>query len=202
MLKKLVFLALLGGAIAETTLFAAAGCEEVEDSDSTPLLDAVERSGTPDSDSTDADAGDQMCTLFRLIKTGNNKAVNDLLAVDKKDVHARDDHNRTPLMYAAVYGRSKIVSLLLRAGADVNAQDNDGDTALIHATRKNYHEVVELLLKDGANVSLYNVFFGWTALDLAQGKCAELISNHLARQIIREPSHYGSRERFFACVVS
>ena len=57
------------------------------------------------------------------------------------DVHARDAHGMTALMYAAsmVGGyrlvpdsgvRIEIAKLLLRAGAKVNAQNNEGHTAL------------------------------------------------------------------------
>jgi len=47
------------------------------------------------------------------------------------DVNVKDNSGMTALMWAADWGHSEIVKLLLDEGADVNAKDNSGRTALI-----------------------------------------------------------------------
>ena len=49
-------------------------------------------------------------------------------------------------MAAAMCGRTKAVSALLKKGAKVNVQDNFGKTALILATEKRHTEVERLLI--------------------------------------------------------
>ena len=46
------------------------------------------------------------------------------------DVNARDNIGRTPLQWAAEYGRAESVRLLMGAGADPTMQDSTGKTAL------------------------------------------------------------------------
>jgi len=41
--------------------------------------------------------------------------------------------NRTPLMWAAIYGQPRIAAMLIAHGADVKAKDNKGNTALDYA---------------------------------------------------------------------
>ena len=97
------------------------------------------------------------------------------------DVNARDDYNKTPLMYACDYGmRAKAwkdedddddyergddceykkdsedaVRILIDAGADVNARDMDDMTALMYACKQKRVSpaVVEALVKAGADVN-------------------------------------------------
>ena len=42
------------------------------------------------------------------------------------DVNVQNNHNGTPLMYAAQYGHVKCVRALLNAGAEIDAQNDDG----------------------------------------------------------------------------
>ena len=58
-------------------------------------------------------------------------------------------HGNTALMYAAEYGRSSVMTLLLAAGADVTFRDRDGETALMTAQRRGDAIIVQLLKSAG-----------------------------------------------------
>ena len=79
--------------------------------------------------------------LYQLSKLVQRKIV---------DVDARDDKGRTPLFWAAEYGREGIARLLLDNGADVNAKDRDCRTALSYAAERWHKAVVQLLFENGA----------------------------------------------------
>jgi hypothetical protein len=70
-----------------------------------------------------------------------------LLATGRATVDCRDSQKRTPLSYAAEYGREKVVQQLLATGkADVNSMDRFGKTPLHHAVREGHEGVVRQLL--------------------------------------------------------
>ncbi|EDQ88810.1 uncharacterized protein MONBRDRAFT_32632 [Monosiga brevicollis MX1] len=61
---------------------------------------------------------------------------------------------RTPLMYAVLTNKPRVLRTILLAGADLNQQDDKGNTALIWATCRGAREAVKILLKEGADVEL------------------------------------------------
>jgi len=69
----------------------------------------------------------------------------------------------TPLISAAVFGKTEIASALIEAGADVNLKNNEGSTALHSAAFLCRLEIVENLLEHGADKELLNNY-GSTAL--------------------------------------
>lgn len=71
-----------------------------------------------------------------------------------KNVDARDEDGRTPLMHAVLAERPnpEVIKLLVERGADVNAADNSGWTALHFAGQDQKAEVVRALLGAGAEV--------------------------------------------------
>jgi len=82
------------------------------------------------------------------------------------------------LIFAAQYGYTECVRLLLWAGADTNIQTWNGWTALMYASRYGYIKCVRLLLDSGANPNLKNRY-GETALMYASInhhiECIELL---------------------------
>ena len=60
-----------------------------------------------------------------------------------------------PLLAASFKGHSKVVKLLLDAGADVDKPNKVGDTPLYWASCKGFAEVVQLLLAAGADTGRY-----------------------------------------------
>ena len=69
----------------------------------------------------------------------------------------------SPLISAAVFGRTEVARALIEAGADVNLQNNEGSTALHSAAFLCRLEIVEMLLENGADKELLNNY-GSTAL--------------------------------------
>jgi hypothetical protein len=62
----------------------------------------------------------------------------------------------SPLISAAVFGKTEIARALIEGGADVNLQNNEGSTALHTAAFLCRVEIVELLLGNGIDKSLLN----------------------------------------------
>ncbi|RLD93389.1 MAG: ankyrin repeat domain-containing protein [Bacteroidetes bacterium] len=69
----------------------------------------------------------------------------------------------TPLISAAVFGKTEIAKALIEGGADVNLKNNEGSTALHSAAFLCRMEIVEMLLANGADKALLNNY-GSTAL--------------------------------------
>ena len=76
----------------------------------------------------------------------------------------------TPLMSAAMWGRTEAAHLLLERGADVNSRSRTGETPLIHAARAGAAPVVLLLLEAGADPEVRDQRQGWTALSWAESR--------------------------------
>lgn len=66
-------------------------------------------------------------------------------------VDARDAEQRTPLMYAAMWGHGRVVGLLLKEAADWEARDAAGRTPLSHAAQHGRVEAMRRLIKQGAH---------------------------------------------------
>jgi len=79
----------------------------------------------------------------------------------------------SPLITAAVFGRTDAALALIEAGADVNIKNNDGSTPLHTAAFFCRTEIVEALLANGADVSIKNNA-GSTALVSVAGSFEEV----------------------------
>ncbi len=87
---------------------------------------------------------------------------NDIKSV-KEHIAAKSDLNikeamggSTPLISAALFGKTEIAKLLINAGANLNIQNNDGSTALITASFFCRPEIVKMLLSKKANKTIKN----------------------------------------------
>ena len=74
----------------------------------------------------------------------------------------------TPLISAALFGKTEIAKILIDAGADLNIQNNDGSTALITAAFFCRLEIVKILLDKGADKTIKNNY-NQTAYDAVVG---------------------------------
>jgi hypothetical protein len=79
----------------------------------------------------------------------------------------------TPLISAAVFGKTEVARALMEAGADVNIQNQEGSTALHTAAFLCRTEIVELLLAHGADKDLQNIY-GSTPLASVEGPFSEV----------------------------
>lgn len=79
---------------------------------------------------------------------------------------AREDNNKTILMYACWVGNIDAVKYLIDKGADVNAQDIGGATALHLAAWKGFTPIALYLVEKGASGQAMSKD-GMTPLDIA-----------------------------------
>ncbi|KAF9428118.1 hypothetical protein BGZ76_002057 [Entomortierella beljakovae] len=67
------------------------------------------------------------------------------------DINAHEEDGSTPLIYAACFGQTAAVFMLLDAGALVDERDKFGWTALVWATNNKHEDIVRMLLEHGAS---------------------------------------------------
>ncbi|MDD2949266.1 MAG: ankyrin repeat domain-containing protein [Sulfuricurvum sp.] len=79
---------------------------------------------------------------------------------------AREDNNKTVLMYAVWVGNADAVKYLIDKGADVNAQDTGGASALHLAAWKAHTSIALYLIEKGASTTAMSKE-GMTPLDIA-----------------------------------
>lgn len=79
----------------------------------------------------------------------------------------------SPLISAAIFGKTEIAQLLIDAGADVDFTNRDGSTALHSAAFFGRPEIVEALLEAGADKSIVNNY-GSTPRDTVAGGFDEM----------------------------
>jgi len=79
---------------------------------------------------------------------------------------AREDNNKSILMYAVWVGNTDAVKYLIEKGADVNAQDTGGATALHLAAWKGHTPIALYLIDKGASTTAMSKE-GMTPLDIA-----------------------------------
>ncbi|MBE9509812.1 MAG: ankyrin repeat domain-containing protein [Bacteroidetes bacterium] len=79
----------------------------------------------------------------------------------------------SPLISAAVFGKTEVARALIEAGADVNLKNNEGSTALHSAAFLCRLEIVGMLLENGADKELQNNY-GSTALQSVSGPFSDV----------------------------
>jgi uncharacterized protein len=114
--------------------------------------------------SKSADYENKEVDIHTAIVENNIEAVKKYIAA-KKNLNEKDPMGgSSPLITAALFGRTEIAKLLIDAGADLTIQNNDGSTALHVAAFFCHPEIVKMLLKKGANKSVKNKY-GSTAYE-------------------------------------
>lgn len=79
---------------------------------------------------------------------------------------AREDNNKSILMYAVWVGNADAVKYLIEKGADINAQDTGGASALHLAAWKGHTPIALYLIEKGASTTAMSKE-GMTPLDIA-----------------------------------
>ncbi|MFI9453377.1 ankyrin repeat domain-containing protein [Amycolatopsis sp. NPDC052450] len=117
--------------------------------------------------SVEGRAGNQMTPLAAAAAAGNLDVVEFLLTKGAL-IDTRARLKRTPLINAAIWGHTRIVSVLGQAGADPDLLDDEGYSALAHAVFGRHISAVRALILDcGANVNLTAGPAGFSALHWA-----------------------------------
>lgn len=84
-------------------------------------------------------------------RTGLAQYIVHLLQTEDIDIETQDCDHNTPLYWAATYGHTEAVQVLLDNGVDSDAEQNQGLRPLHQAARNNHAEVVEILLAAGVD---------------------------------------------------
>ena len=110
----------------------------------------------------EAIVGDDLESVQRLIESG-------------ADLNGREPMGgASPLISAAVFGRTEAAKALIDAGADLDLRNNDGSTALTTAAFFARAEIVEALLAAGADKSIRNSM-GSSALDIVTAPFEQMV---------------------------
>jgi len=102
--------------------------------------------------------------IHTAVVTDNLQAVKQHIAAGS-DLNEKDPYGgSSPLISAAVFGKTESARLLIDAGVDLNFKNNDGSTALHSAAFFCRPEIVQMLLEKGADKTIKNSF-GATAYE-------------------------------------
>lgn len=111
--------------------------------------------------------------LHTAVLTDNIEAVKQHIEAGS-DLNIKDPFGgSSPLISAAVFGKTEAAKLLLDAGVDINFQNNDGSTALHTAAFFCRPEIVKMLLEKNADTTIKNSY-GATPYDNVAGPFSEL----------------------------
>lgn len=135
----------------------------------------------------------QATQIMHALRAGNKQAFKKLLGEAPKAVNLRGAGGATPLMYAALYGDSASVRLLLASGADPNLRNEAGATALMWALAD--VEKTRLLLAHRADANARSDE-GRTPLLIAasqrgSGAVVKLLLDHGANPAVKCASYMG-----------
>ncbi len=102
--------------------------------------------------------------LHMAVIQGNLEAIRQHIEVGSDLDKKEPSGGSSPLITAAVFGKTEAALVLIEAGADVNLKNNEGSTPLHTAAFFCRKEIVKALLANGADVSIRN-HAGSTALE-------------------------------------
>jgi ankyrin repeat protein len=110
--------------------------------------------------------------IHTAVITGNKEALRQHIAAGS-NINEKDPFGgSSPLISAAVFGKTEEAKILIDAGADLNFQNNDGSTALHSSAFFCRPEIVRMLLEKGADKTVVNNF-GATPYQTVAGTFAE-----------------------------
>ncbi|AYB29058.1 ankyrin repeat domain-containing protein [Chryseolinea soli] len=105
--------------------------------------------------------------IHTAVLTGNQEALKQHIAAGT-NINEKDPFGgSSPLISAAVFGKTEEAKILIDAGADINFQNNDGSTPLHTAAFFCRPEIVRMLLDKGADKTIKNKYGATPALTVA-----------------------------------
>lgn len=111
--------------------------------------------------------------IHTAVLTGNMDALKQHIAAGSNLNEKDPMGGSSPLISAALFGKTAMAKALIDAGANLNFQNNDGSTALITAAFFCRPEIVQMLLKKGADKTIKNKY-GSTAYESVSGSSNEV----------------------------
>jgi len=115
--------------------------------------------------------------IHTAVVSGNKEALKQHIAAGT-NINEKDPFGgSSPLISAAVFGKTEEAKILIDANADINFQNNDGSTALHTAAFFCRPEIVKMLLEKGADKTIKNKF-GATAYESVAGPFKDLKSSY------------------------
>ena len=115
--------------------------------------------------------------IHTAVLTENLEALKQHIAAGS-DLNEKDPFGgSSPLITAAVFGKTEEARVLMEAGADLNFQNNDGSTALITAAYFCRPEIVRMLLDKGADKTIRNKY-GATAYESVAAPFGEVKNSY------------------------
>jgi len=113
--------------------------------------------------------------IHTAVISDNMEAVKQHIAAGS-DLNVRDPFGgSSPLISAAVFGKTEMTKVLIDAGVDLNFQNTDGSTALHTAAFFCRPEIVQLLLEKNADKTIKNKY-GATAYENVAGSFSDIKS--------------------------
>jgi len=111
--------------------------------------------------------------IHTAVSTGNAKAVKQHIAAGT-NINEKDPFGgSSPLISAALFGKTDIAKILIDAGADINFQNNEGSTPLHTAAFFCRPEIVKILVDKNADRTIRNKYNA-TAYESVAGPYSDL----------------------------
>lgn len=137
------------------------------------LLSACGGKGNATQNAAESDIKAPEIDIHTAVISDNMEAVKQHIAAGS-DLNVRDPFGgSSPLISAAVFGKTEMAKVLIDAGVDLNFQNNDGSTALHTAAFFCRPEIVQLLLEKNADKTIKNKF-GATAYENVAGSFSDI----------------------------
>jgi uncharacterized protein len=115
--------------------------------------------------------------IHTAVITNNVEAMKQHIAAGS-DLNEKDPFGgSSPLISAALFGKTEAAKILIEAGADINFKNNDGSTALHTASFFCRPEIVKMLLDKSADKTVKNKY-GSTAYESVAGPFSDLKSTY------------------------
>jgi len=124
--------------------------------------------------------------IHTAVVTDNQEAIKQHIAAGS-NINEKDPYGgSSPLISAALFGKTEVAKLLIDAGADINFQNNEGSTALHTAAFFCRPEIVKMLLDKKADRTIKNKYNS-TAYESVVGPYADLRPTYEALEKMLSP---------------